>query len=130
MIGAFFRSIGTAFAGLVDRLFPRVQVSPPREETKTYVRAVPRYDGAGDPPPMHWSPCHPSTRNRFKAKMTCPEGHGLTLRGHTISADGGAHPSVICPNAECSFHEFVRLDGWTFGEVPAEYEAPRPTAAA
>src|ERR1700722_15735146 len=32
------------------------------------------------PPPMHWSPCHESTRARFKASFTCPNGHTLTLR--------------------------------------------------
>jgi len=70
-----------------------------------------------DPPPMHWSPCHPSTMRRFKASMTCPYGHGLTLREHSIGADGEVSPSVVCPTRGCSFHEYVRLDKWSFGEV-------------
>lgn len=70
-----------------------------------------------NPPAGSWSPCHPSTMIRFKASMTCPEGHGLTLKGHHIFADGRVHPSVICPVPSCSFHEFVTLKGWTFGEL-------------
>lgn len=71
-----------------------------------------------DPPPMQWSPCHPRTAQRFKASMTCPNGHGLTLRNHAISRDGVVMPSVVCPKQGCSFHEFVRLDRWIYGEIP------------
>lgn len=71
-----------------------------------------------DPPPMHWAPCHPSTMRRFKASMTCPNGHGLTLRDHSIAATGEVSPSVVCPERGCTFHEFVRLDRWSFGELP------------
>lgn len=70
-----------------------------------------------DPPPLHWAPCHPATIRRFKASMTCPNGHGLTLRGHTIAGNGDVSPSVVCPVAGCSFHEFVRLERWSFGAV-------------
>jgi len=70
-----------------------------------------------DPPPMHWSVCHPSTMRRFKASMTCPNGHGLTLGKHAIAADGVVSPSVVCPTRYCSFHEHVRLDRWSFGEL-------------
>jgi hypothetical protein len=71
-----------------------------------------------DPPPMHWAPCHPSSIRRFKASVTCPNGHGLTLRGHAISQSGDVSPSVVCPVEGCSFHRFVRLDRWSFGAVP------------
>ena len=71
-----------------------------------------------DPPPMHWAPCHPSTMQRFKASMTCPNGHGLTLRDHSIAKTGEVTPSVVCPVSGCAFHEFVRLDRWTFGALP------------
>ncbi|KKM62202.1 hypothetical protein LCGC14_1523990 [marine sediment metagenome] len=27
-------------------------------------------------------------------------------------ADGTVTPSLGCPNPACSFHEFVKLDGW------------------
>jgi hypothetical protein len=71
-----------------------------------------------DPPPMHWAPCHPLTIRRFKASMTCPHGHGLTLCGHTIAQNGDVSPSVVCPFPGCSFHEYVRLDRWSFGALP------------
>jgi hypothetical protein len=70
-----------------------------------------------DPPPMHWAACHPSTMRKFKASMTCPNGHGLTLGKHSISANGEVSPSVVCPSPHCSFHDHVRLDGWSFGDL-------------
>lgn len=70
-----------------------------------------------DPPLMHWAPCHPSVVARFKASMTCPNGHGLTLGGHTVATDGFVSPSVICPVRGCHFHEFIRLERWSFGEI-------------
>jgi hypothetical protein len=73
----------------------------------------------GPPPPMRWIPCHPSTITTFKATMTCPEGHTITLRHHSIAPDGAVTPSVVCKTHDCSFHSFVRLVGWTFGEVKA-----------
>ncbi|SRR5258707_3292393 len=78
-----------------------------------------RFDDVVDrPPPLHWVPCHPSTIHRFKATMACPAGHVLTLRIHTIKADGSVMPSVVCPVAGCSFHDYVRLADWSFGSVP------------
>lgn len=65
-----------------------------------------------EPPKMQWSHCHPSTARVFKASMTCPNGHTLTLRNHSISQEGNVSPSVVCPGTGCGFHEWVRLDGW------------------
>lgn len=78
---------------------------------------IKRYDGALDPPPGHWKPTHISTRTRFKAQMTCSEGHGLVLKNHTIDDEGKVSPSVVCKTSSCSFHEFVLLDGWDFGNI-------------
>src|SRR5437764_575494 len=69
------------------------------------------------PPPGFWAPCHPATAAVFKASMTCPSGHSLTLRNHWVSADGRVQPSVVCPARTCSFHEFVRLRDWSFGDL-------------
>lgn len=96
--------------------FERKSVAPP--QFKRYVvQAIPRYLGRDDPPPLTWKACHPSTVSRFKAEMTCPYGHGMTLKGHAIDSDGTVRPSVVCPKPGCSFHEFVRLVDWDFGEV-------------
>jgi hypothetical protein len=85
------------------------------QRRRPVVRGVPRFDGRGSPPTPSWIPCHASTLARFKAELTCPYGHGLILRGHSVSSEGIVHPSVVCPHPGCSFHEFVRLDGWSFG---------------
>ena len=78
---------------------------------------IPRYSGAGDIPPLHWKACHPATINRFKAEFACPNGHGLTLKGHSIESDGTVHPSVVCPTSSCEFHDFVRLSRWDAGDI-------------
>lgn len=77
-----------------------------------------RHHGQGDALPLHWSPCHPSTITRFKAELTCSNGHGLTLRAHRIDASGAVFPSVVCPSEGCAFHEYVALDEWPFGPLP------------
>lgn len=82
------------------------------------VLSIERYEASSDrPPPLRWVPCHPSTLSKFKATMTCSAGHRMTLRGHSIAPDGSVTPSVVCPARECSFHAFVRLAGWTSGDV-------------
>jgi hypothetical protein len=79
---------------------------------------IQRYDQpAGALPPLHWSPCHTSTIHRFKATMTCPNGHVLTLRAHIVRPDGSVAPSVVCPVDDCAFHAYVRLSDWTFGLI-------------
>lgn len=88
-----------------------------RTDGRRYVRFYQYKRVTADPPPLHWSPCHPSTIGRFKASMTCPNGHGLTLRNHSIAVTGEVSPSVICPRPGCSFHEFVRLERWSFGAL-------------
>jgi hypothetical protein len=69
------------------------------------------------PPKGEWSPCHLSTMHRFKASMTCPNGHGISLLNHSIRADGRVEPSVVCLASGCSFHRFVWLKGWEFGHI-------------
>lgn len=76
-----------------------------------------RYRGAGNPPPLHWKACDPSTIMRFKAVLTCPGGHGLTLRTHRIESNGAVRPSVICQFPGCQFHDFVRLRDWDLGQL-------------
>ena len=69
-----------------------------------------RYDGHGDPPPLHWKPSHPATVYRFKATVTCARGHTMTLRGHSVAGNGEVRPSLVCPL--CTFHEWVTLRDW------------------
>lgn len=47
------------------------------------------------------------------ASFTCPKcGQLAVLIDHDIADDGEVSPSVVCPNDGCTFHEYVRLDGW------------------
>lgn len=38
-------------------------------------------------------------------------GRAMSVRKHTISADGSLSPSLVCPHG-CGWHVFVRLVGW------------------
>jgi hypothetical protein len=69
------------------------------------------------PPKNHWAPCHPTTMTRFKASLTCPKGHPISLLNHEVRADGMVYPSVICLADGCSFHRWVRLSNWDFGPL-------------
>ena len=47
------------------------------------------------------------------AMVACPGcGQLASLSEHAIAADGTVSPSLICPYDGCSFHEWVRLEGW------------------
>jgi hypothetical protein len=91
-----------------------------KRSTRTIVAGrvvLPRYIGGDRPPPLHWKDCHPSTRRRFKAELTCSRGHAISLKAHGICSDGSVQPSIVCLHPRCDFHEFVRLDGWTAGAL-------------
>jgi hypothetical protein len=53
------------------------------------------------------------------AECTCHFGHTTRLSGaiHAVAADGTVTPSYVCPVGGCTFHEWVRLDGWDPGHV-------------
>jgi hypothetical protein len=114
---SFFTGIVAWTRSLFKEPVPPAAPSPRPFPTRRYVSIARFAEVTADPPPMHWAPCHTSAIRRFKASMTCPEGHGLTLRGHTIAENGEVSPSVVCPVPRCHFHEFVRLRGWSFGRV-------------
>jgi hypothetical protein len=101
----------------IRSLFDRRPREPQAYPGRRYVSVARFPEVTADPPRMHWAPCHQSAIRRFKASMTCPNGHGLTLRGHSIAPSGEVSPSVVCPTHGCNFHEFVRLDRWSFGAL-------------
>lgn len=39
-------------------------------------------------------------------------------RGHDITTEGVVSPSVVCPHAPCSWHVYVKLEGWATAKVP------------
>lgn len=92
-----------------------------REHQPRYpLRSLARHHGDGKPPRLQWKPSHPSTIARFKAEVTCSQGHSITLRDHTIEADGRVIPSIVCKQSKCRYHEVVRLEGWDAGRIPAK----------
>jgi hypothetical protein len=50
-------------------------------------------------------------RSNEQVWTTCDQGHAASL-DHEIAADGSVNPSVVCPEKECDFHEFVILEDW------------------
>ena len=119
LLGNIARAIAALLLAIY-RLFARPPAREPAVRARPTVVLLKRFhEVTTDPPRMYWAPCHPRAIRHFKASMTCRNGHGLTLRSHRVSSSGLVHPSVVCPVPGCNFHEFVRLDGWSFGEVPA-----------
>lgn len=113
--------------GWIKWLLVRLSLSPSQSEVPTtplyqreqrykHVR-IPLHQGLGDPPPGYWKPCAPSVVHRFKAELTCPFGHGMTLKGHSVASNGLVSPSVVCHHRECGFHEYVVLADWNQGKV-------------
>lgn len=48
-----------------------------------------------------------------QAHLRGPCGHQMVLgKLHVVAADGTVSPSLVCPIAGCTFHEYVRLEGW------------------
>ncbi len=78
---------------------------------------VPNYD---DTNRGVWSPFVYGPERRQGAVVVCPDcGGGMSVGGgnvfgssHAIAGDGTVTPSVVCPYAGCSWHVFVRLEGW------------------
>ena len=66
--------------------------------------------------PGTWVP--PGPRNALPwllAIVYCPQcgtESSMSARVHAVTPDGAVTPSYVCPHAPCSFHEWVRLDGW------------------
>src|SRR5262249_20089428 len=48
------------------------------------------------------------------AHATCSNRHTgrVSPSVHSVAADGTLSPSYVCPVPGCSFHEFVRFEGW------------------
>lgn len=50
------------------------------------------------------------------ASFTCPVcGQTGALTDHEIAEDGTVSPSVVCPRDGCTFHEYIKLEGWQDG---------------
>lgn len=53
-------------------------------------------------------------RSSDKAIISCPLcGHFGGLHKHSIDSDGKVNPSIVCPWAPCTFHDYGALEGWS-----------------
>lgn len=117
---AFLRFFGFGPAIEEGRPIPTGTISLQLASRRWYPTIVfARHTGEGKPPRMQWKQSHPSTVRRFKAEVTCSQGHGIVLRDHSVEEDGQVIPSIVCKHPGCDFHEIVRLEGWDAGRMPA-----------
>lgn len=85
-----------------------------------FTRGHHRCPDAGVPPtPLTWDVARhwegePVACAHDVALLTCSAGHTTRMSGdiHSVAADGAVSPSYVCTVAGCSFHDYVRLDGW------------------
>lgn len=52
----------------------------------------------------------------------CPNGHIGTFDDHLISENGEVSPSVVCPEDDCSFHEWITLADYTLGKQAGMFD--------
>ena len=111
----FLRKVAYFLRRLFGRVDERTEV--PRQRWTRPTLELAEWKGVVGPPPLMWKSCHPRTRATFKAELTCSHGHAVSLKGHFIHANGAVSPSVVCLSPGCDFHDFVRLAGWSAGEI-------------
>ena len=44
--------------------------------------------------------------------VKCPDCGGVGILSHEVNSEGVVSPSLVCPYDGCSFHRFVKLEGW------------------
>jgi len=47
--------------------------------------------------------------------LVCDQGHEAIIRTHKVNPEGVVTPSIMCPVEGCTFHEYVKLEGWERG---------------
>jgi hypothetical protein len=90
-----------------DQRFPDHGVLPPTQ-TWDYASSDPK--------------CRQGAFQHDLVNVTCPYGHSSRIVStvHRIADDGALFPSYVCPGTNCTFHEWVRLDGWDSSKAPAK----------
>lgn len=94
----------------------------------TFTRGSQKHAGGGQPAPLTWD----YATRFFKpgggswagcgqdlALCTCSNGHTLRMSAtvHSIAPDGEVTPSYVCTVEGCSFHRWVRFEGWDPGHI-------------
>lgn len=52
------------------------------------------------------------TEGKISASIVCKNTHYGILSDHEVDKHGIVTPSVVCPEEDCEFHEFIVLEGW------------------
>ena len=72
-----------------------------------------RHDKEGSRSAGTWRGITIDGAKQNNANVCCPGcGRYYGMAAHKIADDGTVHPSVVCTYDGCSFHDFIRLDGW------------------
>lgn len=56
--------------------------------------------------------------------VECPNcGDGILgdFAPHGIQEDGRVYNSVVCQSEKCDFHNYIKLEGWSFGAIARGY---------
>lgn len=80
-----------------------------------HVKSSPAWEPTGDLYRSgHYAACTDESLRATFAHVRCAFGHVLRVSGtiHRVAADGTVSPSFVCSVPGCSWHVYVRLDGW------------------
>lgn len=78
------------------------------------LKRKPGHTIAGLTPGYYAKSLDPRADRRGWCIVCCPScGRPMTLGlNHVVAADGRVSPSLVCPRAGCSFHDYVTLADW------------------
>ncbi len=66
-------------------------------------------------PTSHWCLSENAPLGSKSVWVKCPGCNRKAQLDHEVDASGNVAPSLDCTNPDCSYHEFVRLEGWPGG---------------
>lgn len=66
-------------------------------------------------PRTHWRVLFATPGASTQVWVKCTKCGGVGQLDHSVGTTGKVTPSLDCPNADCDFHEHVRLEGWPGG---------------
>jgi hypothetical protein len=52
-----------------------------------------------------------------RVNLSCPGCGNTQGLSHSIDAEGNINPSLVCDVPPCNFHEYGKLDAWTYGPI-------------
>jgi len=71
-----------------------------------------RLTSTSSPPWWDTMADHYNEHQELVITVQCPHGHSAWLRPGEVANDGEVSPLVRCPLESCSFHGYLKLEGW------------------